>query len=204
MNPLIDVLLLDVDGVLLDYDGARRIRHLAEALRVPALRVSHALQEGGLDAAYDSGDVDTVGYLQRLSTALDAEVDAPTWVAARVVASRPCDAVIQRVLALPPTLRIGLLTNNGPMMTEVLAQLLPTLCVRARGHILCSAMLGGRKPDPAVYLRALDWVKAAPRRTLFIDDLFRNVRGARLAGLHAETADDGRSLGRVFKRYGLV
>ena len=203
MNPLIDVLLLDVDGVLLDYDGARRIRHLAEALRVPAPRVAHALREGGLDAAYDRGDVDTVSYLQRLSTALDAHVDAPTWVAARVVASRPCNAVIQRVLALPPTLRIGLLTNNGPLITEVLAQLLPALCARVGAHLLCSGTLGCRKPDPAVYLRALDWVKATPRRTLFVDDLFRNVRGARLAGLHAETAQDARSVGRVFKRYGL-
>lgn len=204
MNALIDLLLLDVDGVLLDYDGAQRIRHLAEALRVPALRVSQALQEDGLDAAYDRGDVDTAAYLQRLSTALGTDVDAPTWVAARVVASRPRAALIQRVLALPPALRVGLLTNNGPLIVDVLAHWVPALCVRAQGHILCSAMLGGRKPDPAVYGRALDRVKATPGQTLFVDDLFRNVRGARLAGLHAETVKDGRSLGRVFKRYGLA
>jgi FMN phosphatase YigB (HAD superfamily) len=41
----------------------------------------------------------------------------------------------------------------------------------------------------------------APARTLFVDDLFANVRGARAAGLHAETVRDGRGLGKVLKRY---
>jgi len=41
-------------------------------------------------------------------------------------------------------------------------------------------------------------------RTLFVDDLFTNVRGARQAGLRAETATDSRSIGKVLKRYALA
>ncbi|WP_321169841.1 HAD-IA family hydrolase, partial [Stenotrophomonas sp. SG1] len=70
-----------------------------------------------------------------------------------------------------------------------------------QGRVFCSADFGLRKPAPAVFLRTLDALDVAPAHTLFVDDLFANVRGARAAGLHAETVRDGRGLGKVLKRY---
>lgn len=203
MKPQIELLLLDVDGVLLQYQRTQRLLHLAETLQVPIERVWQALFETGLEADYDCGAVDTAGYLQRLSDGLDADVDAALWVAARLVASHPQPAVIQRLLALPASLRLGVLTNNGPLMAQVVERLLPALHGRLHGRVLCSGMLGGRKPAPSVFLHALQRLQAVPHRTLFVDDLFTNVRGARLAGLHAETVRNGRDLGKVLKRYGL-
>jgi len=40
--------------------------------------------------------------------------------------------------------------------------------------------------------------------TLFVDDLFVNVQGARAAGLHADTVVDARSMRTVIRRYGLL
>ncbi|GAB3062984.1 HAD-IA family hydrolase [Stenotrophomonas tumulicola] len=203
MKPQIELLLLDVDGVLLHYQRTRRVLHLACALQVPTEQVHQALYESGLEADYDAGIIDTPGYLKQLGDDLDAQVDPALWVAARMAASRAQASVIQRLLALPATLRLGLLTNNGPLMAEVIEQLLPDLHGRLQGRVLCSGMLGGRKPAPAVFLQALQHLQATPQRTLFVDDLFTNVRGARQAGLHAETVRDGRGLGRVLKRYRL-
>lgn len=203
MTATLDLLLLDVDGVLLDYQRAQRVRHLADAVHRPAAQVQRVLFDEGLETAYDSGTINTDDYLHALSRGLQAEVDASLWTAARVAASRPRGDVVQRVLALPSTLRLGLLTNNGPLMAEVVAQRLPTLATRLGDNVLCSGALGGRKPDPAVFLRALQRLHAEPARTLFVDDLFVNVRGARLAGLQADTVRDSRSLGRVLKRHGL-
>ncbi|MNU10027.1 hypothetical protein D3C72_2569480 [compost metagenome] len=55
-----------------------------------------------------------------------------------------------------------------------------------------------------MFQQAMDRLGARAERTLFIDDLFVNVRGARQARLHAETATDSRSFGKVLKRYGLA
>lgn len=44
-----------------------------------------------------------------------------------------------------------------------------------------SCYLGLRKPDPAIYRRALDILGSAPERTLFIDDREENVAGAEAA-----------------------
>ena len=102
-----------------------------------------------------------------------------------------------QVLQLP----LAVLTNNGALMAQALPTLLPELFPALQGRVFCSADFGLRKPAPEVFLRTLEALGVAPSRTLFVDDLFANVRGARAAGLHAETVRDGRGLGKVLKRY---
>lgn len=197
----IRLLLLDVDGVLLQYQRSRRVLYLAQALQCSTARVQAALFDSGLETAYDAGQVSTDDYLAQLGDALDATVDVPTWIAARQAACWPQTAVVQRLLAVDESVALAVLTNNGPLMAQVLPALLPRLHARLQPRVLCSGMLGGRKPDPAVFKRALQRLDADPGHTLFVDDLFTNVRGARAAGLHAETVRDGRGLGKVLKRY---
>ena len=48
-----------------------------------------------------------------------------------------------------------------------------------------SCYMGLRKPEPAMYRRALDILGSAPNRTLFIDDRQENVAGAAAAGIKA-------------------
>lgn len=43
------------------------------------------------------------------------------------------------------------------------------------------------KPDPALYLRAIDRFAVAPQSTVFFDDNPRNTRGARITGLRGVT-----------------
>lgn len=50
---------------------------------------------------------------------------------------------------------------------------------------LTSCYVGLRKPDPAMYQRAIDIVGRPPERILFIDDRPENIEGARIAGLTA-------------------
>ncbi|MCO7487563.1 HAD-IA family hydrolase [Stenotrophomonas maltophilia] len=195
----IDLLLLDVDGVLVQYQRAQRVLHLAQVLDVTPAAVQAALFDSGLEAAHDSGTLDGPAYLARLGALLGRPVDVTTWIAARQAASHPQHAVLQRlqVLQLP----LAVLTNNGALMVQALPILLPELFPALQGRVFCSADFGLRKPAPEVFLRTLEALGVAPSRTLFVDDLFANVRGARAAGLHAETVRDGRGLGKVLKRY---
>jgi putative hydrolase of the HAD superfamily len=50
---------------------------------------------------------------------------------------------------------------------------------------LSSCYLGLRKPEPAIYLRALDILGRPAERMLFIDDRAENVDGAAVAGMKA-------------------
>ena len=59
---------------------------------------------------------------------------------------------------------------------------------------LSSCYLGFRKPEPAMYRRALDILGRPPERILFIDDRAENVAGAEAAGIKALKFDGAESL----------
>lgn len=197
------LLLLDFDGVLASYSRPRRVAALANAAACTPQRVQQVLFEQGLERAYDAGVIDTPAYLAQLSDGLGCTIDRTTWIAARMAACRADPAVLTQVLAVAATTAVAVLTNNGPLMAEAIERIVPPLFPLLQGRVLCSGALGGRKPDVQVYQRALAQLDASAARTLFVDDLFVNVRGARAAGLHADTVRDARALRRVLKRYGL-
>lgn len=196
------LVLLDFDGVLVQYRRDLRIAHLAAAAGVASTRVREALFDSGLEATYDSGDMATADYLQRLGENLGAEIDASTWIAARVAACVADPRVIEQVLALSAHTPIAVLTNNGPLLAEAMPRIVPALFPTLAGRVLCSGALGLRKPDPEIFRRALAHFRMPAQQTLFMDDLFINVQGARSIGMHADTVKDARGLRRVLKRHG--
>ncbi|MGX2086701.1 HAD-IA family hydrolase [Xanthomonas sp. NCPPB 3443] len=198
------LLLLDFDGVLAHYARPRRLAALAAAARCSPQRVQEVLFVQGLERAYDAGEIDTQAYLAQLSEGLGQPIDRTTWIDARVAACRADPSVVTQVLAVSTTTAVAVLTNNGPLMAEAIERIVPSLFPLLRGRVLCSGALGGRKPDVPVYQRALAQLEQRAERTLFVDDLFVNVRGARAAGLHADTVRDARALRRVLKQYGLA
>jgi len=197
-------LLLDFDGVLAQYSRPIRLARLAEHAGCSAADVHQALFASGLETAYDGGELDTADYLARLGVAIGRPVDEATWLTARVAACRPFSEVVDAAARLAQAMPVAILTNNGPLITQAIEQIVPTLVPALAGRVFCSAQFGGRKPQREVFLQALEAMGAEPRESLFIDDLFVNVRGARAAGLHAETSRDVRSFRRVLSRYQLA
>ncbi|WP_314104517.1 HAD-IA family hydrolase [uncultured Stenotrophomonas sp.] len=202
MPVALDCLLLDFDGVLVNYARHLRVRHVAESCGCTPAQVHAALFDSGLEQQFDLG-LDSTRYLQQLGDALGVTISLAQWQDARIAASPPQTGVVERVQRIAQVMPIAILTNNGALMAQTIPRILPTLAPMLEGRILCSGELGGRKPDPAVFLKAVERLDARPTRTLFVDDLFVNVRGARLAGLHADTANDSRSFGKLMHRFGI-
>lgn len=203
MTPRIRHLLFDFDEVLAKYDHERRIAHLAAFAGCEHERVRAALFASGLETEYDSGDIDTATYLRRLGDGIGTAIDEDTWIASRVAGSTADAGVLARIGTLDEALTLGVLTNNGMLMAQALPRIVAPIHPRLDGRVLCSGALRLRKPDTAIFLRALELLGWETGATLFLDDRFANVQGARKAGLHADTVTDARSLGRVLKRYGL-
>ncbi len=198
MIPAPHALLLDFDGLLADYDHRRHLQHLADAAGCMPAQVDAALRGEGLELAHARGDLDGDALLHELNTRLGSQLHARHWFAARTAASklrRDALAVLGKVRS---GVHIAVLTNNGPLSVAAITALLPGFTV------LDSATLGVRKPDPQAYLAAAARLGCEPARTLFIDHLFRNVQGARRAGLHADTAFHAQSLQRVLRRHRLL
>ena len=69
---------------------------------------------------------------------------------------------------------------------------------------LSSCYLGLRKPDLAIYKRALDILGRAPERILFIDDRQENIAGAVAAGMHGIQFHGAESLRRELVALGVL
>jgi putative hydrolase of the HAD superfamily len=67
---------------------------------------------------------------------------------------------------------------------------------------LTSCYLGLRKPEPAIYLRALDILGKPPGRILFIDDRIENVAAAAAVGMKAIQFEGADSLRRALESLG--
>lgn len=201
--PRLELLLLDFDGVLARYERSLRCAYLAQVADCPPAHVMQVLFSSGLELAYDSGTLDTDAYLRSLGNGLGAPIDEATWIEARIAACRPDPRILAMVAAVARHCPVAILTNNGPLMAQAIPRIVPELSPILEGRVLCSGMLGGRKPQVGVYARALERLGAHASKTLFVDDLFVNVQGARRAGLHADTVRDARSMRRVLTRYGL-
>lgn len=202
--PPLRLVLFDFDGVLARYSRATRLRALAAATGCSATQAGAALFGSGLERAYDSGALDTSAYLARLGDGLGSPIDAATWIDARVAATQADTGAIAMVQTLATRMPIGVLTNNGPLMLHAIPRIVPTLFPALEGRVLCSGVLGVRKPQRAIFDHALTHFGANAHETLFVDDLFVNVRGARAAGLHADTVVDARSMRKVLRRYALA
>ena len=201
MKPRIHQVLFDFDGVLAHYRHAVRIAHLAARAGCEHEHVRNVLFASGLESEYDSGAIDTATYLRRLGDGLGAVIDEDAWIASRMAGSTAIDDVLVRIAALHPDVAMGVLTNNGALMTRAIPRIVAPVAARIEGRVLTSGGLQRRKPLPSTFIHALELLGWEPATTLFVDDLFTNVQGAREAGLHAETVTDARSLGKALKRY---
>src|SRR5688572_15529532 len=199
-----ELVLFDLVGVLVHYDRARRVEHLAGSLGRSALQVDEALFGSGLESRYDRGELETAQYLGRLGIALDTRVERDAWAAARGAAMRIDDDCLDLLARVAGQAEVAILTNNGALLGEVLSELLPALFPRFDGRVLCSATLGASKPSPQAYLRALARLQHAPQATLFLDDNADNVDGARSAGLHAERVPAPGEFAAILAAYGLA
>jgi len=195
MQPAPHALLLDFDGLLADYDHRCHLQGLAMAAGCNAAQIEQRLRGEGLELAHARGELDGPALLHELNTRLGSQLQEHHWIEARSAASRLRADVMAVLRSLRAEIRVAVLTNNGTLSVAAIKAQLPGM------DVLGSACLGVRKPDPRCYLTAVERIGSTPSRTLFIDHLFRNVRGAREAGLQADTAFHAQSLQRVLRRY---
>jgi glucose-1-phosphatase len=180
------LVLFDLDGVLVGYDHARRMAHMGAALGRTPEAVFAALFESGLEPRYDDGLLTTHEYLAALGELLGCTVDRATWSAARLAGMACTEASCARILGIARHCDVAVLTNNGPMVVDLLPEAMPQLFPLLADRVFCSAAMRVSKPSREAFLIPLQRLGHPPQDTLFLDDNLANVEGARMAGLHAE------------------
>ncbi|MDQ4093088.1 MAG: HAD-IA family hydrolase [Actinomycetota bacterium] len=188
-------LLLDLAGVLCEFDSTARLERLGAVSRLETTEVDERLYGSGIVDRCDRGELDAAGIRDVLRDQL--ELDCDDFELARLWASAftPDDQVLAVVDSVAPGVTRTLLTNNDALLRDTLPLVLPA--VHARIAIsLFSATTRATKPSPAAYAAALAVLGAVPADVLFVDDSESNIDGARRMGIatvHFTSAESLRS-----------
>jgi glucose-1-phosphatase len=196
------LVIFDMDEVLCHYDLGRRLRYLADIADTTARNVRAALWDSEFEGQSDAGAYpDSEDYLAEFSKRLGFELTRQQWLDARRFAMTANDDVLNIARAIKTQADVAIYTNNGPLVKENFAALLPE-AANIFERYFCSYEFGTKKPDPESFRRLVDFLKCDPTQCWFIDDKKSNVEGAEIAGLmghhfrHAHLlADDARQRG---------
>lgn len=201
MNPQICNIIFDWGGVLIDLDTEGCIRSF-ERLGADVKKLLTGTNESGVFRAYESGALDTVGFHREICRLIgkkvpDEEIDK-AWNAQ--LKSIPAEK-LELLLRLRGHYNLYLLSN-----TNELHWLCGAKSFKYKGNevqdyfnqVFLSFRMHLAKPDPQIFMAALEEAGLKAEETLFVDDSEVNCRAAASTGMHVCRYVPGNDLGKVF------
>ena len=190
MNNAFDAVVFDFGGVVIDspFDAFADLERRAGAAPGSIRAINARNPDGNAWARVERGDLDAEGFVELFEQeAAAAGVTLP----ARDVLAAVTGASSARHVARPVMiellaelrargLKLALITNNIRPLGDS-----PDVAwvFDAFDVVVQSALVGIRKPEPAIYHLALDALGVAPERAVMLDDLGINLKPARALGM---------------------
>lgn len=180
------LILFDMDNVLYDYHWRVRMQGLEELTGHDFHELRRRWWHDDGEWRAEKGDPPTgAEYLERVNTALERDISVDEWLFHRRQAMAPRDDVLAAAAYAKTVGEVAVLTNNGALIGEHLADIAPELVPIFGEHLYATAHFRARKPEPDVFINALNHLGHTAHDTLFFDDMPDNVRGAESIGITA-------------------
>jgi glucose-1-phosphatase len=181
--PVIDQIIFDMDGVLCRTDFARRLTVLGDITGLEPRAVDAAIFQSGFDDLADRGHYSAAEYLELFAAHLGVPVSREEWLAARRAAMTPDHDMLALAKRLQRRVPVAMLTNNGPLLQEGLAEVFPQAVALFGDHAYFSCQFRSTKEEPAIFHAISQTLGARVENTLFIDDSEVYIASAQSAGL---------------------
>lgn len=180
-----DLYFFDLDKTLYAYDFRRRLPALAMLTGASQYHLARTWWADGYEARAEAGEWPTADeYLDKFSAVTTTRrLSLDEWASARAQAMTRIDGSVAALRRAAELGRVSLLSNNPAATGAALPDLVPDVCEILGGVVLVSYMLGARKPDAELYLRALARFGVAAENAFLADDSAANCAGARAVGI---------------------
>lgn len=201
--PLVDGLLIDLDGVIRHWDPSH-YQEAEEHLGLPLGTITGAaFVEDRLARAMDGRTsfeewCEEIGADVAGAHGVEAALVAETWAEAGWSVDL---SVLDLVAAARDRVPVALLSNAS---TNLLNDLERSGIAGAFDAVIGSAHLGAAKPGKAAFAAAAAAIAVPLDRCLFIDDTVGHVEAARALGMRAEVFADVEALEELLRELGLL
>lgn len=187
--------VFDMDDVLYDYDWRVRMQGLTALTGHDLAELRRRWwNDHGEWAAEAGAYADGEAYHRAWVAAIGVDVPVDAWVANRRSAMTAWPDSIAAVRRAAELGQVSLLTNNGALVHDHLAEIAPEIADLFGDHLRTSSYYGARKPDPEVFRVLLREYGADAADVFFADDLVENVRGAESVGITGHVFRSGAEL----------
>lgn len=181
---MIKAIIFDFGNVIGYFDYRRTTRRLADETGLPEDFWLKHVYAADLEDEYESGRITSADFLQRVRKAVALQLSDALLSEAYADIFSPNAEVCALVPRLKGRYRLLLGSNTNELhANHFRRQFADTLA--HLDQLVLSHEVGARKPKAAFFQHCLKLADCAPNEAVFIDDLNRNVAGARAVGLHA-------------------
>jgi epoxide hydrolase-like predicted phosphatase len=193
-----DAVLFDLSGVVITSAFAPFVSVLGDQLPYEdALELMMGSYHQDTDHPWhrvERGEIEMAEWFAHVDQEVKARGLAPDWgkLESAFEQLEVHDVVVDRIHSLRAEgYRVALVTNNVKEGSQSWRAMFDDDVDDLFDVVVDSSAVGMRKPDPRIYLHALESLGAIePGRAVFLDDHPGNVEGARRAGLVGVLVDD--------------
>lgn len=182
---IVKALIFDLGNVVIDIDFERIFKKWSYYSGVPVEKMRVAFE---MDAAYEQherGEIEGIEYHQHLEQTLEMKLSYEQFCEGwNDIMVAPIDETVRLLASLHGRVPLYALSNANTLHKHYWQKTYPTQLSYFQ-QVFVSSDMGSRKPEPAIYLQALEFIGVEPESIIFFDDLVVNVEAATALGLTA-------------------
>ena len=200
---MIAIALFDLGDVVARWDPSPRLAEYARRSGLSVDEVRRRLAQDDFWGDTDRGVYSADEMHEQICARLGVAFTRDELLGLQALAFRLEPAVLRIAEELSLRLRVGILTNNAPLLREAVPRHFPELA-RSFAPILYSFEFGHTKPAQALFEAVARALALAPRDIFFADDQPRHVAAARLSGWDAVRFESASQLRGALVERGLL
>ena len=182
---MIEILLFDLGGVVLDIDFERTFQKWSIHSGIPVESIQSGFSHDQVYEQHERGEIGSTEFYRHVSDRIEMELSFEQFKEGwNEILVGPFSQTFELLHKLAHRMPLYALSNSNPMHKEhweknFADELAPF------NHIFVSSDLGYRKPEVGAYLHVVEALNISPGKIVFFDDLADNVEAARAVGMQA-------------------
>lgn len=175
------IVLFDLGNVIAAWDPTPRLAEYARRSGLSVLEVRERLATDDFWADTDRGVYSAAQMQERISSLLGCSFSRAELLELQAIAFEVRPEILRLAQEAAASARIGILTNNAPLLREAFPTHFPEL-TRSFAPILFSFEFGHIKPEIELFEAVTRRLAHAPSEIVFIDDQLSHVTAASSIG----------------------